>query len=119
MTTSNKNFKVKNGLNVAGTATFDTDIVLGTAPVAFDSITNRLKIYINGSWSPIAFSADIPDLTQQLNFLDFTLTLDYDGVSKYTLSTNGPNITGDSKFVDGGSVDTASFDLVFDSGVLQ
>lgn len=119
MATNNKNFKVKNGLNVAGTATFDTDIVLGTTPIAFDSTTNRLKIYINGSWSPIAFSADIPDLTQQLSFMDIGLSIDYNGQPTYIVQGNGTVISGDSKFVDGGLISTQSFDLVFDSGSIQ
>ena len=63
MATVNKNFKVKNGLNVAGTATFDSTVILGETPLRFDTVTNKLQIQLNGTWQPIAFTSEIPDAT--------------------------------------------------------
>lgn len=119
MSTTNKNFKVKNGLNVAGTATFDTDIVLGTTPIAFDTNTNRLKVYINNTWQPIALYSEIPDLSQSLTFLDVGLSIDYNGDPTYIIQSNGVTSSGDSKVLDGGSPSTTTVDYLFDSGALQ
>ena len=119
MSTADKSFKVKNGLNVAGTATFGSSVVLGETPLRFDTATNKLQIQLNGTWSPIAFSADIPDTTQQLSFMDIGLSIDYNGQPTYIIQGNGVTISGDSKFVVGGLVATESFDLVFDSGVIS
>jgi len=99
MATTNKNFKVKNGLNVAGTATFDTDIVLGTTPIALYS--------------------EIPDLTQSLTFMDVGLSIDYNGEPTYIIQANGVTPSATSKFMDGGSPTTTAVDYIFDSGPLQ
>jgi len=53
MATTDKNFKVKNGLNVAGNATFDSSVILGSTPLRFDTATNKLQIQLNGTWKPI------------------------------------------------------------------
>jgi hypothetical protein len=118
MSTTNKNFKVKNGLNVGGTATFDTDIVLGSAPISFDTQTNRLKIQINGTWTPVAFLGDVPDLTNMLTFMDIGLSIDYNGQPVYIVQGNGITISGDSKFVDGNTPTPYIPDYIFDSGAL-
>jgi hypothetical protein len=115
--TTNKNFKVKNGLDVAGTATI-SDIVLGTAPIAFDTETGRLKIQINGTWSPVAFMGDIPDATNTLNFMDIGLSIDYNGQPTYIIQANGVTPSGTSKFLDGSNASITSWDFVFDSGVI-
>ena len=119
MATTNKNFKVKNGLNVAGTATFDTDIVLGTTPIAFDTSTKRLKVYIDNAWQPIALYSEIPDLTQTLTFMDVGLSIDYNGEPTYIIQGNGVSPSASSKFMDGGSPTTTTVDYIFDSGALQ
>lgn len=62
-TTTDKDFKVKNGLNVAGDATFESNVILGSNPLAFDTVSNKLQIKINGSWVSVAFMSDIPDMT--------------------------------------------------------
>lgn len=111
---TNKNFKVKNGLNVAGTATFESDIVLGTAPVAFDAQTGRLKIQIDNVWMPIAFKEDILNV----NFMDLNLAIDYNGQPIYTVQSNGVTAPVDSKLVDAGSPADNTPLAVFDSGVL-
>jgi hypothetical protein len=114
MSTTDKNFKVKNGLDVAGTATFESDIVLGTAPIAFDSQTGRLKIQVNDIWMPIAFREDILDVT----FMDLNLAIDYNGNPIYTVQSNGVTAPIDSKLVDAGSPADNTPLAVFDSGVL-
>ena len=73
MTTTNKNFKVKNGLDVAGNATFDSNVVLGQTPLRFDTVTNKLQIELNGNWVPVAFISDIPDTTNNISFMDIGL----------------------------------------------
>ena len=99
MATVDKNFRVKNGLSVAGTATFATDIVLGTAPIAFDSATGRLQIQVNDVWLPIAVKDDIPTLS----FMDIGLSIDYNGQPTYIVQANGVTPSGESKFVQGGT----------------
>lgn len=118
MATENKNFKVKNGLDVAGTATFGSDIVLGTAPIAFDTETGRLKIQIDGTWSPIAFTSDITTGAGDISFMDIGLAIDYDGQPVYTVQANGV-VTTATKFADGGAPNTTEFDLSFDSSVIS
>jgi hypothetical protein len=114
MSTDNKNFKVKNGLDVAGTATFGSTVVLGETPLRFDTATNKLQIQINGTWVPIALNSEIPTLS----FMDVGLAIDYDGQPTYIVQANGVNITGDSTFVSGGDPSDNSPSMVFDSGAL-
>lgn len=118
MSTTDKNFKVKNGLNVGGTATFDTDIILGSAPISFDTQTKRLKIQVDGTWSPVAFLGDVPDLANMLTFMDIGLSIDYNGQPTYIIQGNGINISGDSKFIDAQGPTPISPEYIFDSGVL-
>lgn len=118
MSTTNKNFKVKNGLNVAGTATFDSNIILGETPLRFDAATNKLQIQLNGTWAPIAFTSDIPDLANTINFMDIGLAIDYDGTPTYIVQGNGVSPSGTSKFADGGSPSTTTWEMYFDSGAL-
>jgi hypothetical protein len=117
MATVDKNFKVKNGLNVAGNATFDSNVVLGETPLRFDTTTNKLQIQLNGTWSPIAFVADIPDTTTEIGFMDIGLAIDYNGLPIYTVQANGVNTTA-TKFADGGTPSSSTYGLTFDSGAL-
>lgn len=121
MATNNKNFKVKNGLNVAGTATFESNVVLGTTPLRFDTATSKLQLQINGAWVPIALNSEIPDIASQVSFMDIGLALDYNGEPIYTVQANGVTPDGTSKFVDGGSPSSTDADvsMVFDSGVIS
>ena len=114
MSTTNKNFKVKNGLNVAGEATFESSLILGTVPLAYDTETGRLRIQIDGTWTPIAFKSDIPEIS----FMDIALTIDYDGQPVYTVQANGVTVSGDSKYADGGTPSSDTYDFIFDSGAL-
>ena len=116
MTTTDKNFKVKNGLNVAGNATFDSNVILGSTPLRFDTTTNKLQIQLNGDWQPIAFVSDIPDVPN-ITFMDIGLAIDYNGLPIYTVQANGVETTA-TKFADGGNPSTESYGLTFDSGVL-
>ena len=114
MSTENKNFKVKNGLDVAGTATFGSTVVLGETPLRFDTATNKLQLQINGTWVPIALNSEIPTLS----FMDIGLSIDYNGQPTYIVQANGVTITGDSTFVSGGEPSDNSPSMVFDSGAL-
>jgi hypothetical protein len=118
MTVTEKDFKVKNGLSVAGDATFGSNVVLGTTPIAFDTATNRLQVYVNNAWKSIAVVDDIPDTTQQLSFMDIGLAIDYNGLPTYIIQGNGVTPSATSKFLDGGNPSTVSTDFVFDSGVI-
>jgi len=122
MATVNKNFKVKNGLNVAGAATFDAavnvdNLVLNSTPLAFDSSTGRLKIQIGGIWKEIALLTDATEDPGALTFMDIGLAIDYDGSPVYSVYANGVNTTA-TKFADGGDYTTDSFSYTFDSGTI-
>ena len=116
-TVTDKNFKVKNGLDVAGTATV-SNMILGTAPIAFDTETGRLKVQIDGSWSSIAFTTDVQDTSGQISFMDIGLAIDYNGLPVYTVQANGV-VTTATKFADGGTPSTTAFDLSFDSSIIE
>jgi hypothetical protein len=123
MATVDKNFRVKNGLNVAGTASFDSavnvdNLVLNSAPLAYDSSTGRLKIQIDGAWKEIAFLADATEDLGALTFMDIGLAIDYDGQPVYTVFANGVNTTA-TKFADGGNYSTDVYSMTFDSGTIN
>ena len=122
MATVNKNFKVKNGLNVAGAATFDAavnveNLVINSTPLAFDSTTGRLKIQIGGIWKEIALLVDAQEDPTALTFMDIGLAIDYDGKPVYSVFANGVNTTA-TKFADGGVYTTDTFSYTFDSGTI-
>ena len=112
---TNKNFKVKNGLDVAGNATFDSQVILGTTPLAFDTTSNRLQVYVNNAWASIA---TLDDFNNQLSFMDIGLAIDYNGQPTYIVQANGVTSAGTSKFVDGGSPSLTNFDMTFDAGII-
>ena len=116
MATVDKNFKIKNGLNVAGTATFGSTVVLGETPLRFDTVTSKLQLQINGTWVPIALNSEIPDATQDVSFMDIGLAMDYNGAPIYTIQANGVTPEAGSKTVNGGSPTDTAFSMVFDSG---
>ena len=117
MTVNNKDFKVKNGLNVVGDATFESNLILGTTPIAFDTNTNRLQLFINNAWKSIATLDDVQS-SGSLNFMDIGLSIDYNGLPTYIVQGNGVTPSGDSKFLDGGNPSILSTDYTFDSGVI-
>lgn len=123
MATVNKNFRVKNGLNVAGAATFDAavnvdNLVLNSTPLAFDSSTGRLKIQVDGVWKEIALLMDAAEDTSAITFMDIGLAIDYDGQPVYTVYANGVN-TSATKFADGGDYSTNMYTMTFDSGTIN
>jgi hypothetical protein len=117
MTVTDKDFKVKNGLSVAGDATFGSNVILGTTPIAFDTNTNRLQLFIDNAWKSIATLDDIQS-SGALTFMDIGLAIDYNGLPVYIVQGNGVTPSGDSKFLDGGNPSTISTDYIFDSGVI-
>ena len=116
MATVDKNFRVKNGLNVAGNATFESNVILGSTPLRFDTATNKLQIELNGTWTPIAFNSDIADTSEDVTFMDIGLAIDYTGDPIYTVQANGVSTEADIKTMNGGSPTTTIFAMVFDSG---
>jgi hypothetical protein len=118
MAVSNKDFKIKNGLDVAGDATFGSQVILGSTPLAFDTNTNRLQLFINNAWSSIATLDDL-QTSSPVNFMDIGLSIDYNGQPTYIVQCNGVTPSGDSKFLDGGNPSTTSTDFIFDSGIIS
>jgi hypothetical protein len=123
MATVDKNFKVKNGLNVAGAATFNAavnvdNLVLNSTPIAYNSSTGRLQIQIGGVWKDIAFLSDAAEDTGALTFMDIGLAIDYDGQPIYTVYANGVNTTA-TKFANGGDYSTETYTMTFDSGTIH
>ena len=119
MTVNNKDFKVKNGLNVLGDATFGSNIILGNAPISFDTNTNRLQVYVNDAWKSIAVLDDISNNSNTLTFMDIDLSIDYNGQPTYIIQGNGVSPSADSKFLDGGNPSILSTDYIFDSGIIS
>lgn len=115
MTTTNKDFKVKNGLRVSGNAVFGSEVVLGSTPLAFDTNTNRLKVMVDDQWIQIATLEDADVLT----FEDIGVAVDYDGAATYIIQANGVTPSSLSKFVDAGSPDTTIVRYIFDGGVIE
>jgi hypothetical protein len=123
MATVDKNFKVKNGLNVAGAATFNAavnvdNLVLNSTPIAYNSSTGRLQIQIGGVWKDIAFLSDAAEDTDAVTFMDIGLAIDYDGQPIYTVYANGVNTTA-TKFANGGDYSTETYSMTFDSGTIN
>jgi len=119
MTVTNKDFRVKNGLQVAGDATFDSQLILGTAPLAFDTNTNRLQLYVNNVWQNIATLDDIQAASSgDITFMDIGLAIDYNGQPTYIVQGNGVTPAGTSKFLDGGNPSTTAVQYQFDSGII-
>lgn len=63
MNTAEKDFKVKNGLQVNGDAHFNSNIILDNTPVSYDPISKRLKIFIDDNWEIIPIDSDINEST--------------------------------------------------------
>lgn len=59
MSTINKDFYLSGNLHVSGDATFNSDVILGTIPVQFNSIDGRIQIFVNGAWLEIAMLSDL------------------------------------------------------------
>ena len=116
MATTDKNFKIKNGLNVAGSATFQSSVILGTTPLRFDTESNKLQIQLDNAWVNVALATDIPDISEEISFMDLGLAIDYNGEPIYTVQANGVDTSHISGVPRGGDPSTSSFQLFFDSG---
>lgn len=116
MATTDKNFRVKNGLNVAGSATFQSSVILGTTPLRFDTASNKLQIYLDNAWVNVVLATDIPDLSEEISFMDLGLAIDYNGEPIYTVQANGVDNSDIAGVASGGDPSTSSFQFVFDSG---
>ena len=86
-------------------------VTLGSVPLVFDTDNNKLRIQVNGQWIDISDSNDI-------GFNDIGLAIDYNGSPIYSVGGDGV-ISEASKMADGGSPNTTSFALTFDSGVVS
>lgn len=106
MATNNKDFKVKNNLVVQS-----GQVTLGSVPLVFNTDNNKLRIQVNGQWIDISDSNDI-------GFNDIGLAIDYNGSPIYSVGGDGV-ISEASKMADGGSPNTTSFALTFDSGIVS
>ena len=106
MATSNKDFKVKNNLIVQS-----GQVTLGSVPLAFNTDNNKLRIQVNGQWIDISDSND-------MGFNDIDLAIDYNGAPIYSVGGDGV-ISDATKMADGGSPNTTSFALTFDSGSIS
>ena len=73
MTTDNKDFNVKNGIDVNGPATLGSTMVINSTPISIDSQTNRLKVNVNNEWLELALLSDVPQ--QVVNDIE----VQYDG----------------------------------------
>ena len=67
MSINDKDFKVKNGLSVAGDAAFNSNLILQNTPIAYDADYKRLKMYVDNQWVIIPISSDIVDTSQPLD----------------------------------------------------
>ena len=106
MSTTNRDFKVKNNLVVQS-----GNITLGSVPLQFNSTTNKLQIQVNNQWIDISDSND-------MGFNDLDLAIDYNGSPIYSVGETGI-VTQATKFADGGTPSSSSFALTFDSGVVS
>lgn len=118
MATNDVDFKIKNGLKVGGNADLGGNLILGNAPISYDTVHNRLQVQINGAWVSFAFTTDIPDSSQDITFMDIGLAIDYNGEPTYIVQCNGVTPSSSSKFLDGGNPSTISAEWLFDSGVI-
>lgn len=106
MATTNRDFKVKNNLIVQS-----GQVTLGSVPLAFNTDNNKLRIQVNGQWIDISDSND-------MGFNDIDLAIDYNGAPIYSVGGDGV-ISDATKMADGGSPNTTSFALTFDSGSIS
>jgi hypothetical protein len=59
MTINQKDFVLKNGLIVNGTATLSSGMTINNTPISINDQTNRLQAYVNGAWLEMALLSDI------------------------------------------------------------
>lgn len=59
MTVINKEFYLKGNLDVAGNATFKSNVILNEIPIKFDNASNKMQIFVNEAWLDIAMLSDL------------------------------------------------------------
>ena len=106
MSTTNRDFKVKNNLVVQS-----GQVTLGSVPLRYNSNNNKLQIQVNNQWIDISDSND-------MGFNDLDLAIDYNGSPIYSVGGDGV-VTEATKSADGGTPSSSSFALTFDSGVVS
>jgi hypothetical protein len=146
MTTNNKDFKVKHGIQVTGDAViggnitaadptsdshvvtlaylnankstgFDVSSIAPSSPLDgdtwFDSVTQRLNVYHNGSWITMAGVQDTLTVPQHIH----DTSIDGSGLI-VTQFTDGASLTSpQGSPVDAGGVSTSVWDSVLDGGL--
>ena len=75
MSTNDKDFVVKNGLVVNGTATLSSGMTINNTPISIDQTTKRIKAYVNDTWVEMALLTDIVPA----DFSTMSLNIEYDG----------------------------------------
>jgi hypothetical protein len=75
MSTNDKDFVVKNGLIVNGTATLSSGMTINNTPISINSETNRIQAYVNNSWVQMALLTDIVPA----DFSTMNINIEYDG----------------------------------------
>lgn len=144
MATVNKDFKVKNGLQVTGAGSFGGTVVVGTPteaehaatkayvdslaggmPVSntpplspsngdswFDTLTQRMNIYYEGSWLTVATIDDTQNLPQHIH----DTAIDGTGFIVTTFASGGSFNSPQGSPVDGGGPSTTTWTAVLDGG---
>lgn len=75
MSTNDKDFVVKNGLVVSGTATLSSGMTINNTPISINTETNRLQAYVNNTWVEMALLTDIVPA----DFSTMNMNIEYDG----------------------------------------
>lgn len=147
MATTDKDFKVKHGIQVTGdavvggtitaaaptandhvvtlsyfndnaSANFDVASTAPSTPVNgqswFDSVTNRLNVYMNGSWITMAAVDDTLVLPQHIH----DTSIDGSGLVVSNFVNGGALSDPQSSPVDAGAVATSSWDVLYDGGIV-
>lgn len=144
MATVDKDFKVKNGLQVASGGNFGGAVVVGSPTLAthaatkeyvdsltgsmtvgntapedptngsqwFDTLTQRVNVYYEGSWLTLAAIDDTQNLPQHIH----DTAIDGSGLIVSTFLQGGSFNSPQGSPVDGGGPDTTVFALTLDGG---
>jgi len=144
MTTENKDFKVKNGLQVAGSGSFGGTLTVATpteathvatkgyvdslsgsmvvgnaAPASptngdqwFDTLTERVNVYYEGTWHTMASIDDTLNLAQHIH----DTAIDGTGFIVTTFREGGSFNSPQGSSVDAGGPSTTTWTTVLDGG---
>lgn len=101
---ADKDFKIKNDFVVGG-----NQVLFGSVPLAFNSATNKFRVYIEEEWR------DIVD-TNDISALDFELTIGSNNTPNYIVNGGGESPESPFKYADNGDHSTSTFSMTFDAG---